>query len=52
MNSGPASYYIINYCYCINVGMIEEDRRALIIEAIIADTRDKRIAWAERALDM
>jgi hypothetical protein len=32
--------------------MTKEDRRALIIEAIIADTRDKRIAWAERALEM
>jgi hypothetical protein len=32
--------------------MTKEDRRALIIEATIADTRDKRIAWAVRALDM
>ncbi len=34
------------------MGITKEDRRALIIEAIIADTRDKRIAWAERALEM
>ena len=34
------------------VGITKEARRALIIEAIIADTRDKRIAWAVHALDM
>ncbi len=34
------------------MGMTKEERRTLTIEAIIADTRDKRIAWAERALDM
>ena len=32
--------------------MTKEDRRALAIEAVLADTRDKRIAWAERALNM
>jgi hypothetical protein len=32
--------------------MTKEDRRTLTIEAVISDTRDKRIAWAERALEM
>jgi hypothetical protein len=32
--------------------MTKEDQRTLTIEAILAYTRDKRIAWAERALDM
>ena len=34
------------------VAITKEVRRALIIEAIISDTRDRRIAWAERALEM
>jgi hypothetical protein len=32
--------------------MTKETRRALIIEAILADTGDKRIAWAEHTLDI
>jgi hypothetical protein len=32
--------------------MSKEDRRALAIEAMLSDARDKRIAWANRALDM
>ncbi len=32
--------------------MTKETRRTLTLEAIIADTLDERIAWAQRALDM
>jgi len=32
--------------------MTREDLRDLVVAASIADTQDKRIAWAERTLDM
>ena len=52
VNNGAASYHPTYYCYLMNVGITKEDRRSLAIEAMLADARDKRIAWANRALDM
>ena len=52
LNSVTAGYYATNECYRLIVVLTKETRRTLTLEALVADGRDERIAWAERALDM